>query len=152
MKGYAVTLGAIFCIAMLTASIKAEAYEPPRPVSTNTVRAAPNGDQITTRHGIESRDYNFPSSGGVLIVNPITTRTVKVVDQGAGCDSIAAVTLAHQNPPTMLTFMKTHRCYRADPGDALKVIDGYEENGLVKVLAPGGQIMYTPAYVFGENL
>lgn len=151
MKGFAVTLGAIFCIAMLTASIKAEAYEPPRPVTTNTVRAAPNGDQITTRRGIESRDYNFPQ-GGVLIVEPLRTRSVKAVDQGAGCDSVQAVTLAHQHPPTMKVYLQTHRCYRIDPGEKLNVTDAPEENGLIQVMAPGGVILYTPAYIFGNNL
>lgn len=125
------------------------AYEPPKPVGTNTVRAAPNGDQITTRGGIERREFNFPHGRSEHLIE---VREVKSVDQGAGCTSIEAVTAAHAVPLIMLKYMETGVCFRIDPGEVHDVTYARPVNDLVEVVSPSGVIIYTPSYVFGDNL
>lgn len=127
----------------------AMAYEPPRPVGTNTVRAAPNGDQITTRNGIERREFSFPQGHSDHLVE---VREVKSVDQGAGCTSIEAVTAAHAVPLIMLKYMQTGVCFRIDPGEVHDVTYARPVNDLVEVVSPSGVIIYTPSYIFGDNL
>lgn len=127
----------------------AMAYEPPKPVGTNTVRAAPNGDQITTRNGIERREFSFPRGHSDHLIE---VREVKSVDQGAGCTSIEAVTAAHAVPLIMLKYMETGVCFRIDPGEVHDVTYARPVNDLVEVVSPSGVIIYTPSYIFGDNL
>lgn len=142
-------LATFLAVSLATLAVNAMAYQPPDPVSTNTVRAAPNGDQITTRSGIERREFNFPHGRSEHLIE---VREVKSVDQGAGCTSIEAVTAAHAVPLIMLEYMKTGVCFRIDPGEVHDVTYARPVNDLVEVVSPSGVIIYTPSYIFGDNL